>query len=158
MIQERGIVTKVEGKIAFIRMPQNKKCENCSGKGSCMVLDHADEVMIKVNNTLDAHPGDEISLIIGHQSSEAHRLLLFFIAIFTLLVGGAAGRFCSRFIGKAIGQLLPVTFGLGTMVISVMLWLNYEKQRKQRQPRPIMEKIINRRSQDNHGNQVNLQQ
>jgi len=157
MKREIGIITKVEDGIAFVRKPQNQKCENCSGKGSCMVLEHADEVVIKVNNTLDAHPGDQISLKISRQSSGLKQLSLFFIAIFALLVGGTVGRLCTRFIAGTTGQLLPAVFGLGLLVISAILWRCYYKHQEQRQPQPIMEKIIRGKSQDKHGNQVNLQ-
>ncbi len=155
MIQETGIVTKVEDDIAFVRKPQSKKCENCSGKGSCMVLEHADEVVIRINNTLDAHPGDKVSLKVGQQSSGLKRLSLFFIAIFALVVGGTAGRICTPFITDAAGQFLPAISGLVTMIIAIILWQSYYKQ--QEQPQPIMEKIIRSESQDKHGNQINLQ-
>lgn len=122
-----------------------------------MVLEHAGEVVIKVDNTLDARPGDRVSLKIGQQSSRLKRLSLFFIAIFALVVGGTAGRICTRFITGAAGQFLPAICGLVTMVISILLWRNYYKHQEQQQPQPIMEKIIRRESQDNHGNQVNLQ-
>ncbi len=152
MIREKGIVTKVEDGIAFVRKPRSKKCENCSGKGSCMVLEHADEVVVKVNNTLDARPGDEVSLQIGQQSHSVKRLSLFFIAIFALIVGGAVGRFCSRFIAGPTGQYLPSLFGLGLLIISAILWRSYYKHQNQRQPQPVMEKIIHSKSQDKHGN------
>ena len=156
MIKERGFVNKVEGGIAFVRTSQSKKCENCSGKGSCMILEHGDEMVIKVKNTLNARPGDEISLKIGRRSSGAKQLSLFFIAIIALLIGGAAGRFCNRFIVGTIGQFLPAAFGLGSVLISIILWRNYNKQQEQHQ-QPIMEKIIRSEAQDTHGNQVNLQ-
>lgn len=153
MKRETGIVTKIEDGFAFVRKPQSQKCENCSGKGSCMVLEHADEVVIKVNNTLDAHPGDQISLKIGRQSSGLKRLSLFFIAIFALIIGGTVGRYCSRFTVGTIRQLLPTVFGLGSLVIVVILWRKYYKhQEQQQQPQPIMEKIIRSESQDKHGN------
>jgi positive regulator of sigma E activity len=155
MKRETGIITKIEDGIAFVRKPQNQKCENCSGKGSCMVLEHGNEVIIKVNNTLDAHTGDHISLKISQQFSGLKQLSLFFIAIFALLVGGAAGRLCTRFIAGTGGQFLPATFGLGSLIISTILWRNYYKHQEQQQP--IMENIIRSESQDKHGNQVNLQ-
>lgn len=158
MIEERGIVTKVEGGSAFVQKPRSRKCENCSGKGSCMVLEHADEVIIKVNNTLNARPGDEVSLQIGQQSHTKKRLLLFFVAIFALISGGAVGRFCSRFTAGTIAELLPTAFGLGSLSIVVILWRKYYKHQEQRQPQPIMEKIIRSKSQEKHGNQINLQQ
>ena len=158
MKRETGIVTRVEDGIAFVQKAQSRKCENCSGKGSCMVLEHGHEVVIKVNNTLGARPGDAVSLQISQQSRSIKRLSLFFIAIFALIVGGAIGRFCTRFTANASGQFLPAAFGLGSLIISVLLWRNYYKQQEKRQPQPIMEKIIRREPQDKHGNQVNLQQ
>ena len=123
-----------------------------------MVLKDADEVIIKVINTLDAHPGDQISLKISRQSSGLKQLSLFFIAIFALIVGGTAGRFCTGFIAGTTGQLLPAIFGLGAVIISSILWRTYNKHQEQQQPQPIMEKIIRSESQDKHGNKVNLQQ
>lgn len=117
-----------------------------------MVLEHADEVVIKVNNTLDARPGDEVGLQIGQQSYGSKRLSLFFIAIFALIVGGAIGRYCTRFIAGPTGQYLPSLFGLGLLIISAILWRKYFKHQEQRQPQPIMEKIIHSKSQDKHGN------
>ena len=122
-----------------------------------MILEHADEVIIRIKNTLNAHPGDKVNLKVGRQSSGLKQLSLFFIAILALLVGGTAGRLCTRFIAGTTGQLLPVVFGLGAVIISSILWRNYYKQQEQEQPQPIMEKIIRSESQDKHGNQVNLQ-
>jgi positive regulator of sigma E activity len=156
MKRETGIVTRIEDGIAFVRKPQSQKCENCSGKGSCMFQEHANEVVIKINNTLDAHPGDQISLKISRQPSGLKQLSLFFIAILALLVGGTAGRLCTRFIAGTTGQLLPVVFGLGAVIISSILWRNYYKLQGKQQPQPIMEKIIRSELQDKHGNQANL--
>lgn len=157
MIQERGVVTRVEGGIAFVQKPRSRKCENCSGKGSCMLLEHGDEVVIKVNNTLNARPGDEVSLQIGQQSHSKKHLFLFFIAIFALISGGAIGRLCTQFTAGTITELLPTAFGLGTLSIVVILWRKHYKHLKEEQPQPIMEKIIRGKSQDKHGNQINLQ-
>lgn len=107
-----------------------------------MVLEHADEMVIKVENTLDAHPGDQISLKIDRQTTNAKRLSLFFIAIFALIIGGTVGRYSTRFTVGTIRQLLPTIFGLGSLAISVILWRKYFKHQEQRQPQPIMEKII----------------
>ena len=152
MTRETGIVTRVEDGFAFVRKPQNKKCENCSGKGSCMILEHGDEVVIKIKNTLNARPGDQISLKISRQSPGLKRLSLFFIAIFGLIIGGAIGRFCSRFIADTTGQYLPAIFGLGLLVTAIILWRRYYKHREQQPPQPIMEKIISGKLQDAHGN------
>ncbi len=122
-----------------------------------MVLEHGNELVIKVSNTLDAHPGDQISLKISRQSSGLKQLSLFFIAIFALIVGGTIGRFCTRFSASASSQFLPAIFGLGSLIISILLWRSYYKQQEKRQPQPIMEKIIHSESQDKHGNQINLQ-
>jgi len=122
-----------------------------------MVLEHADEVVIRIKNTLNAHPGDKVSLKVRQQSSGLKQLSLFFIAIFALIVGGAAGRVCTPFITGDAEKFLPAICGLGTMSISILLWRSYYKQQEQEQPQPIMEKIIRSESQDKHGNQVNLQ-
>ncbi len=142
--QERGIVTRVEDEFAFVRKPRSKKCDNCSGKGSCLILEQGGEVEVRVKNTLGARPGDEVSLQIGRQDTGLRRLSLFLAAIAALITGGTVGRLCSRFVSAAVGQLLPAVLGIGSLVIVVLFWRHRSKNREQQPSQPIMEKIIRR--------------
>jgi positive regulator of sigma E activity len=144
--QERGIVTRIEAGFAFVRKPRSSKCDNCSGKGSCLILEQGGKVEVRVKNTLGARPGDEVSLAVGRQDTGLRRLSLFLVAVVALIAGGAVGRLCSRFAPPAVGQFLPAAFGIGSLVIAVLLWRYRSRNREQQAPQPMMEKIIRRES------------
>jgi sigma-E factor negative regulatory protein RseC len=91
MITEQGVVEKVWGRKAVIRIQKSSACAHCDSRGACQVM--ADKaVLIEVANDLDAKEGDRVELSVPASSLTKLSLLVYFLPIVALLGGAYAGQ------------------------------------------------------------------
>ena len=98
MLKETGLVTKIEGDLAWVNTQSKLTCSSCQVESTCgnAILDKylAGKVFIsKVKNTLSAQIGDQVEISIPKASITKASLLVYWFPLFSLMVGALLGDY-----------------------------------------------------------------
>ena len=109
MITERGVIDKISGRKATVRIQKSSACSSCESRDSCDV--HGGKPMeIEVNNHLKAGEGDQVELSIPSGTFLILSLYVYFIPVAALIAGAYVG-----------GTLLAPRLGLSETPCSIVL-------------------------------------
>jgi len=109
MITERGIIDKISGRKATVRIQKSSACSSCESRDSCDV--HGGKPMeIEVNNRLKAGEGDQVEVSIPSGTFLLLSLYVYFIPVAALIAGAYVG-----------GTLLAPGLGLSETPCSIVL-------------------------------------
>jgi len=123
MIEERGIVRRVEGERVEIEVQRRSACGGCNSAGTCGTsvlsgLFGRRTLRLWLPNKFDARPGD--TLVVGMRDEALPRLSvrIYLWPLLALLLGGGAGDSFARVLGasSATGEALSILgalLGLG---------------------------------------------
>lgn len=90
MITEQGIVERVSGHKAVVRIQKSSACATCQSRDSCRETSGRD-MIIEVANELGAGMGDRIEISISSGSFLILSLLIYLLPIAALIAGAVAG-------------------------------------------------------------------
>jgi len=107
-VNEQGTVSKVEGKKATVVFARKGMCKDC---GACLKAG-PDEMMVEVENTLDAKVGDVVAIEMRQGVFLEATLVMYGLPLLALV----AGLLVCRLIGA--NDLVTVIGGLGCAVIA----------------------------------------
>lgn len=144
MITERGIIDKISGRNAFVRIQRSSSCASCESRDSCEV--HKGKPMeVEVGNRLKAHEKDLVEISMPSGTFLILSLYVYFIPV-AALIGGAyvGGTFLAPRLGlNATG--CSVVLGFLFMGISFLLLRHFDKTPgANRKYRPRMTRIVTR--------------
>ena len=89
MINEQGIIEKVNKGKALVRIQRRSACESCSSKGSCSIS--ARDVTIEVPNDLKAEKGDRVEISVPDGALLKISALVYLFPIIALMIGAFMG-------------------------------------------------------------------
>jgi sigma-E factor negative regulatory protein RseC len=101
MVSEQGIVEKIAGNKAVIRIERTSACATCESRGHCEMASDQ-KMVIEVPNELNARDGDRVEVSIPSGALLKLGLAVYLFPIFALIAGAGAG---SRW--GALGGLSP---------------------------------------------------
>jgi sigma-E factor negative regulatory protein RseC len=144
MITERGIIDKISGRNAFVKIQRSSSCASCESKDSCEV--HKGKPMeVEVDNRLKAREKDLVEISMPSGTFLILSLYVYFIPV-VALIGGAyvGGTVLAPRLGlNATG--CSVVLGFLTMGISFLLLRYFDKTPgANRKYRPRMTRIVTR--------------
>lgn len=92
MITKEGIITSTDGTMAWVKTTRSKSCDSCTSKDSCGEHANAQEVTIRLENSLNGSTGDRV--VVGFRSAPLLKItfLLYVFPIILLIAGAAAGE------------------------------------------------------------------
>lgn len=92
MITKEGIITTAKLSKAWVKTVRSATCGACEAKDSCYENDHDQEMIVQVENTIDACIGDRV--VIGFRTAPLLQLtfMLYVFPIILLIAGAAAGQ------------------------------------------------------------------
>jgi len=95
MVTKEGIITAAKLSKAWVKTVRSTTCEACEAKDSCHENDHDQEMIVQVENTIDACIGDRV--VIGFRTAPLLQLtfMLYVFPIILLIAGAAAGQFAA---------------------------------------------------------------
>lgn len=93
MIEEQGRITGIQGTDAWVQTLRQGACENCKIRTGCgqrvlAELSSSKASQVRVNNVLQAKPGDQVLLGMGEAALLRASLLVYLVPMLGLL-GGA---------------------------------------------------------------------
>jgi sigma-E factor negative regulatory protein RseC len=144
MITERGIIDKISGRKATVKIQRSSSCASCESRDSCDV--HRGKPMaVEVDNHLKAQEKDLVEISMPSGTVLVLSLYVYFIPV-VALIGGAyvGGTLLAPRLGlNATG--CSVVLGFLTMAISFLLLRHFDKTPgANRKYRPRMTRIVTR--------------
>ncbi len=121
MITKEGIITTATLSQAWVKTVRSSECESCEAKDSCHESDNEKEIIVQVENTINAGIGDRV--IIGFRTAQLLQLtfMLYVFPIILLIAGAAAGQIAAPIIhtNQSITSLFSgfVCFAIAFMII-----------------------------------------
>ena len=126
MIEEHARVVAVQGDTALLQTQRQSSCGSCevkSGCGTSVLAGIFGQKMtqLKVQNTLNARPGDEVVLGMEEHALVTGSLLVYGVPLLMLLLGALMGEAMASQLGMDAEQLLPVVGGATGFVLAFLL-------------------------------------
>ena len=92
MITEEGIITGTVQNTAWVKTVRSKSCDSCDSKDSCAEGSKSREMIVQVENSLNAKAGDRV--VIGFDSAPMLQLsfILYVFPIIFLITGAILGQ------------------------------------------------------------------
>lgn len=125
MIEEHARVVAVQGDTALLQTQRQSSCGSCEVKSGCGTSVLAGIVgqkitQLKVRNTLNARPGDEVVLGMEEHALVTGSLLVYGVPLLMLLLGALMGEAMASQLGMN-ADLLPVVGGATGFVLAFLL-------------------------------------
>ena len=125
MIEEHARVVAVQGDTALLQTQRQSSCGSCEVKSGCGTSVLAGIVgqkitQLKVRNTLNARPGDEVVLGMEEHALVTGSLLVYGVPLLMLLLGALMGEAMASQLGMN-ADLLPVVGGATGFVLAFIL-------------------------------------
>lgn len=139
MSTEQGVIIKVTGEKALVRVKRNTMCEGCNSKGACHSLGGGKEMEAEALNIADATEGDRVLLSINPNSVLKIAFLVYLIPVIALVTGALLGeKYASRFsLSPETGALLLAILAFTVIMIPIKYFGNKIGARDEYTPRII---------------------
>jgi positive regulator of sigma E activity len=111
-MQDSGVVISVQGKLAQIQVDCSRACSDCSASSLCKGPQQS-EGRLAVKNTLNATPGDEVTIEIPETDYNRSLILLFGTLLLASVAGAVAGYLLAAPFSLSPSQTGSVGFILG---------------------------------------------
>ncbi len=109
--KEAGVVVRAEAHHIYVRIERADACHGCEAEGACRTLGgKAKAVELRVENTLDAKPGDTVVLALPEVNVLKASAAVYLIPAATLIGGALAGNRIGP--GEDLSALLGAAAGL----------------------------------------------
>ena len=111
MAQEKGIIVKRSGKLAWVKTNRTSACEHCSEKESCEILDNSASMEVEVENSINANIGDLVVISVKNSSLLKLSFLLYVFPIIAMMIGAYLGNDLNLFsLGASVSSVLMSIF------------------------------------------------
>lgn len=109
-IEHRGVIERLDGTVAFVRIEQTSACAGCHVKSVCTVSDKKDKIIEAVVTEGVFDKGDVVT-VVGQKSMGIQAVVLAYVLPFVLVVSTVF--VLSRFVRS---ELIVGTCGLGILI------------------------------------------
>lgn len=92
MVTEEGVITGATGSMAWVKTIRSKTCEHCDSKDSCSEGGKAREMVVEVENTLNAGVGDRVVIAFDTVPMLKLSFMLYIFPVILLIIGAALGQ------------------------------------------------------------------
>ena len=141
-ICQNGVVERVEGELAFVRLETPEGCDTCATKHSCGAHSSAGK-LISVKNEAGAREGQRVELAIRSSAILTASFLLFIVPLFACLAGLAAGYALALALDWPAAEWIGLAFGAGGFAAAYLL-LRLMNKRFERSGKyePVISRIL----------------
>ncbi len=140
MIEEIGIVEKLDGDFAIISVERGSMCGNCPSKNVCHPFSDGDnKITITAINKINAKVGDKVLLKIDDKNFLKASFIVYGIPIVILLVFSIIGKLLFK------KDIFSFIVGFGGMIISY-IGIKYYDRKNSEKFKPEIKELINENS------------
>lgn len=142
MIEEIGVVTKIEGNMAKVIVQKRGACDGCKAQGTCQTTEEGME--IEAVNMAQAKEGQAVKISIQAQTYIKGTMLFYGLPLVLFIAGAIVGKnIGENFFEEKNSDLVAAIVGFAALVISLLgikVWAkNTEKKTDQK---PVIEEVV----------------
>jgi sigma-E factor negative regulatory protein RseC len=142
MPSERGVVTRIEGRNAWVTTSRSSACEGCASRGACHASQNEDEMEVRAVNVAGAEVGDRVVVSLQAASYLKASFLLYVFPVLAMIAGAVLGQESASWVRIDSG-VSSVVFGFLFFFLAIVL-IRYRSNRMARNEayQPKISKII----------------
>ena len=141
MITEQGVIEKVSGQKAVVRIEKTAACATCQSRDSCREASGKDMV-IEVANELGAVEGDRIEISLPSGSFLMLSVLIYILPVAALIAGALAGGPLGRALNINL-TLCSIAVGFLAMGITFYILKHFDRSARARKEfHPKMTRVL----------------
>ena len=142
MIEEIGVVTKVEGNMAKVIVQKRGACDGCKAQRTCQPTE--DGMEIEAVNMAQAKEGQEVKISIDAQTYLQGTMLVYGLPLVLFIAGAIVGKSIGEnFLEEQNSDLMAAIAGFAALLISLLgikIWAKKAEDKKDQ--KPIIEEVI----------------
>lgn len=144
MVEEVGVVLRVEGELAIVKTKRSSMCDGCGTGGLCKAVGGSSDMEMAARNDVGAKVGDEVRVTVASKTFLKASFLVYMLPVAALIVGALLGtQVGPSLYPKASGDLFPVVFGVALFFLSFVLMRVWTKGIKGGQSySPVISEIV----------------
>ena len=93
MISEQGVIEKITGQKAVVRVKKSSACAQCGSRESCGISDR--DMRVEVQNSLDAIEGDLVEISVHQGALLKISFLVYLLPVLAFILGAFTGLYLS---------------------------------------------------------------
>jgi sigma-E factor negative regulatory protein RseC len=122
MLEEVGVVVRVEGEMAVVKTRRSSMCDGCHSGGFCKALVGGSDMEVAARNGVGAKLGDEVRITIASKTFLKASFLVYMVPVTALILGALLGSTVGRSLYPGdSSDLFPVVFGLVFFFLSFIV-------------------------------------
>ncbi len=122
MLEEEGVVLRVEGELAIVKTQRSSICEGCHSGGFCKALGGDSDMEVAARNEVGAKVGDEVRVTVASKTFLKASFLVYMVPVTALILGALLGATLGPSLCPGTSSdLLSVVFGLTLFSLSFVL-------------------------------------
>jgi positive regulator of sigma E activity len=120
LICQEGLVERVEGGAAYVRVEAPEGCEGCGSKHVCGALSNEGK-LLQVRNRVGAEVGQRVELTVEPSAVVTASFLLFIVPLLTCLAGIVSGYALADAMGWPGKQWIGLAIGLSAFFLTYVV-------------------------------------
>lgn len=125
-MEEIGVVKEVKGSFIRVEMRRTPQCERC---GMCIQGADNQTLLLDVENSVNAQPGDRVRLALSGGSIIAASFWVYGMPLIGLVIGSIVGTYGARYV-NALEKYFPLIGGFLGLCAGVGISMFVDKQAK----------------------------
>ena len=130
MIEEVAKVISVDGQYAYVEVTRTSSCNSCNAKQACGTASltswfRFQPPALKLKNTINTRPGDEVIVALPEQTMLAGSFMLYIIPLLMLILVGIGLDFVLSLFFQFETELIQVIGGLTGLVTGLLIVKKY---------------------------------
>lgn len=126
-MKDKGIVISTKAGFARVEVGCLNACKSCAARALCLKND-LDTGLLSVRNTLQAHPGDEVTIDVPDTMYSKTLIHLFAVLLGGCLSGLALGYLASRWISLGASESSLIGLCSGVLAAGFLLTFYFKKR------------------------------
>jgi sigma-E factor negative regulatory protein RseC len=144
MLEETGLVLRIEGELAIVKTKRGAMCDGCHSGGFCKALVGGSDMEVAAINEVGAKVGDEVRVTIPSKTFLKASFLVYMVPVTALILGALLGSELGPNLSPGVSSdVFAVICGLILFFLSFVLMRVWTKGTKGGQQYcPIISEII----------------
>ncbi|MDP3048129.1 MAG: SoxR reducing system RseC family protein [Thermodesulfovibrionales bacterium] len=138
MIEDIGIVTKIEGDIAFIEVERTSACAKCTFREVEELA--GGKPVFEAINTAGAGIGDKVRIRLESTTLKTSAIV-YGIPVMLLIIGAIMGVYLSGKMDKSPDTMAGI-LGMAGLIIGILMLLLFRKKGTKKEYMPVVAEII----------------
>ncbi len=144
MLEEAGVVLRVEGGLAIVKTERGAMCDGCGSGGFCKALVGGSDMEVAARNEVGAKVGDEVRMTVPSKTFLKASFLVYMVPVAALILGALLGTTLGPALYPGVSpDLFAVAFGLILFSLSFVVMRLWAKGTKgDQQYCPVISEIL----------------